>query len=148
MTSTNIQEIISDHSLGNAVVTKPSSSGTLHRLQIAILALIPSSADTRRKHFPELARSIYRLANISSAVPILSTMLTKPLFVNIREQALLFLASVCTHSLLDDIHSAVLPQPALFHAAAFLKAQISDSKQPQDFQTIIPSILIALRAHL
>ncbi|KIJ47255.1 hypothetical protein M422DRAFT_249104 [Sphaerobolus stellatus SS14] len=39
MVSANLQEIISDVSLGKAVVTKPSSSGTLHRLQIVILAL-------------------------------------------------------------------------------------------------------------
>jgi len=167
--------------LGKAVVVKPNSTGTVKKLQIAILAVEPViqppvdirvnwmgslsevriilrynhdlfilpmqvTADTRGQHFSELAHSIYTLANVSSEVPSLSTNLTKALFVNIREQALLFLASVWTRALLDDMDSLLVPQAALFHAAAFLKAQTAHNQHPQDFQTIIPALLVALRA--
>jgi U3 small nucleolar RNA-associated protein 10 len=102
--------------------------------------------DTRGKNFVDLAKSIYSLANTSSAVPSFSTNLTKALFITIREQALLFLAGVWTDSLIADIGALVLPQAALFHATAFLKAQIADTAQPHDFQIILPALLLALRA--
>lgn len=93
-----------------------------------------------------MARATYSLANTSSIVLSLSTNLTKALFITLREQALLFLAGVWSKSLLSNIGSTILPQAALFHAAAFLKAQITDACQPQDFQTVLPALLLALSA--
>ncbi|KAF8578875.1 ARM repeat-containing protein [Ramaria rubella] len=161
---TSIQDAISDDALLTNVVTKPNSPGTTHRLQVAILVLLPivkqpidakidwlgdgslTSSDMRGKRFVELARAIYVLGNSSSATHSLSTTLLKALFVNLREQALLFLAGVWTASLLTDPDSINLAHAALFHAAAFLRAQTTDADYPQDFQVMLPSLFIALRS--
>jgi U3 small nucleolar RNA-associated protein 10 len=104
------------------------------------------SADMRGKHFVELARAIYAVANSCSTPQTLSTSLLKALFVNLREQALLFLAGVWTSSILSDMDSVNLPHAALFHGAAFLRAQVADVDHPHDFQGVLPSLLIALRS--
>lgn len=100
----------------------------------------------RGKHFVELAGAIYALANSCATSHSLSTSLLKALFVNLREQTLLFLAGVWTRSILFDIESVNLPRAALFHGAAFLRAQVADIDHPHDFQVVLPSILIALRS--
>ena len=104
------------------------------------------SADMRGKHFVDLARAIYALANSSSTTHTLSTSLLKALFLNLRGQTLLFLAGVWTSSILSDMDSVTLPHAALFHGAAFLRAQVADGDHPHDFQGIVPSLLIALRS--
>jgi U3 small nucleolar RNA-associated protein 10 len=103
-------------------------------------------SDTRGQRFVELARAVYRLANSSSGAMSLSSSLIKALFVNLRVDALLFLAGVWTECVFADPDSAHLPRAALFHGAAFLHAQVTDAGQPQDFQVILPSLLVALQA--
>ncbi|KAF8515684.1 armadillo-type protein [Hysterangium stoloniferum] len=167
LTSVNgLQETISDDVMMKAVILKPNNAGTLHRLQVSILALLPvvrqpvdvkinwleegslvtTFTETRGQRFGELARAVYRLATSSSGAVSLSANLIKALFVNLREHALLFLAGVWTESLLIDSDSVYLPHAALFHGAAFLQAQVTDVGQPQDFQVILPSLLVALQA--
>lgn len=94
----------------------------------------------------ELARSVYSLVNSSSAAQFLSTSILRALFVNLREQALLFLAGIWCTNLRTYLDSANLPLAALFHGAAFLKAQTADDDHPQDFQVILPSLLIAMQS--
>lgn len=100
----------------------------------------------RGKHFLELAHATYALANSCSATHLLSTSLLKALFINLREQALLFLAGVWTSIILSDVEAVNLPHAALFHGAAFLRAQVADTDHLHDFQVVLPSLLIALRS--
>lgn len=95
----------------------------------------------------ELAHAIYALANSGSITHLLSTSLLKALFVNLREQTLLFLSGVWTHDILSDMAVSVnLTHAALFHGAAFLRAHVADANHPHDFQVVLPSLLIALRS--
>jgi U3 small nucleolar RNA-associated protein 10 len=100
----------------------------------------------RGKNFKELAHRLYSLANSRSTASSLSTSLLKALFVNLREQTLLFLAGVWTSSILSEMESVDLAHAALFHGAAFLRAQVADEEHPHDFQVVVPSLFIALRS--
>ncbi|KAF8525719.1 armadillo-type protein [Gautieria morchelliformis] len=162
--ATTLQEVISNDMLLKGVILKPSSPGITRRLQVAILALLPivqqpvdvkidwlgdgplNSSDMRGKNFKELAHSIYALANSSSTAGSLSTSLLKALFVNLREQTLLFLAGVWTCGILSDTELVDLSHAALFHGAAFLRAQVGDEEHPHDFQVVLPPLFIALRS--
>ncbi|GJJ09338.1 hypothetical protein Clacol_003560 [Clathrus columnatus] len=165
----NLQEIITDAALSKAVVSKPNSNTTLHRLQLAILALIPvlkrppditidwlspetsTSTDKRGVAFATLMQDVYKLVNTSTGYH-LSTMLLKALFVNLREEALLLLVGVWSGVLLRGLNhnsnSEHLVQTGLSHTLAFLRAQIEDTSSPQDFQTVVPALLIALHADI
>jgi U3 small nucleolar RNA-associated protein 10 len=84
-------------------------------------------------------RTVYKFAN-TAAIPVVSTNLQRALFINLKEDALAFLAGV---SLTSD--SLSLRFVALRHAAAFLDAH-SPIPKPVDFQTILPALLAALPA--
>lgn len=89
-------------------------------------------------------RDMYKLINTLTGHP-LSSVLLKALFVNLREEALLLLVGVWTHCLLNKVpDSEHLVQTALSHTLAFLHAHVQDLDSPQDFQTIIPALLLAL----
>ncbi|KAG8879331.1 snoRNA-binding rRNA-processing protein utp10 [Tulasnella sp. 331] len=146
-------------SFGMSIVTKPSSSKTLHRLQASILALLPcirrpesiqiewlggrsgvSNTDTASQ-FVKLTRSIYALVNSASSFCPLATTLLRGVFVNIKDEALMFLVGVCT----DEHAPPSLQRLALNHAKAFLLVQLtSQTVSATDFQVIVPALLVAL----
>jgi U3 small nucleolar RNA-associated protein 10 len=87
-------------------------------------------------------RTIYHLANVSTTLPVLSSRLLQALFINFKEDALIFLVDVWSTSdaeVLKELRSV-----ALLHAAAFLEAHILED-DGIDFQTILPSLLVALQ---
>lgn len=90
-----------------------------------------------------LMREVYKLGNISTTLPILASNLLQTLFVNLKSDALAFLAGIwCTvKSIRDDLRSV-----ALLHAAAFLEAHLLED-DGLDFQTILPSLLVPLQCH-
>ena len=83
-------------------------------------------------------RAIYKLANSSASLPILTTNIIRALFLNLKEDSLVFLASVVvrSHDVKGDTATCVA---ALRHAASFLMAQPN-----VDFQTILPSLIVAI----
>lgn len=90
-----------------------------------------------------LKRSVYQLANASTSVPALSTTILQILFVTLKEDALAFLAGVwsCENQEAFKDSRGI----SLLHAAAFLEAHILED-DGVDFQTIIPSLLVALQS--
>lgn len=102
--------------------------------------------DKRGITFAALMQDMYRLISTSTGRE-LSTILLKALFVNLREEALLLLVGTWVPCMLNPIpNSEHLFQTALFHTLAFLRAQVEDSNSPQDFQTIVPALLVALHS--
>ena len=89
-----------------------------------------------------LMRSIYRLANASSNMPILATTILQILFVNLKGDALAFLAGIWATGGKEDFKES--KSIALLHAAAFLEAHILED-DGIDFQTILPTLLVALQ---
>jgi U3 small nucleolar RNA-associated protein 10 len=87
-----------------------------------------------------LMRAIYQLANASTSLPILSSVILQLLFSSLKDQSLAFLAGVWTDS---DQEFRDLKAISLLHAAAFLEAHILEDDR-MDFQTILPSIFVAL----
>jgi U3 small nucleolar RNA-associated protein 10 len=85
-------------------------------------------------------RAVYRLANASSSLPILLSAILQLLFLSLKDHSLAFLAGVWTSS---DDESRDLKAVSLLHAAAFLEAHALEDAR-MDFQTILPSIFIAL----
>jgi len=87
-------------------------------------------------------RSIYKLANASSNVPVLATILLQTLFVSLKQDALAFLAGIWATGEKEDFKES---RPvALLHAAAFLEAHILED-DGTDFQTILPTLFVALQ---
>jgi U3 small nucleolar RNA-associated protein 10 len=93
--------------------------------------------DTRCPRYIGLIRAVYEFAN-SITVPVLSHHLLRVLFINLKEDALAFLAGVLLIS-----GSQNLRLPTLSYAIAFLDAHKFTPKQV-DFQTILPALLAAL----
>lgn len=87
-------------------------------------------------------RSIYQLANASTSVPVLSTTLLQILFVNLKGDALAFLAGIWASGNADEYKDSTAI--ALLHAAAFLEAHLLED-DGVDFQTILPTLLVALQ---
>jgi U3 small nucleolar RNA-associated protein 10 len=87
-------------------------------------------------------RSIYRLANASSNMPILATTILQILFVSLKGDALAFLAGIWATGGKEDLKES--RSIALLHAAAFLEAHILED-DGIDFQTILPTLLVALQ---
>ncbi|EMD35136.1 hypothetical protein CERSUDRAFT_107124 [Gelatoporia subvermispora B] len=164
----NSLQFLHDTSLGTAVVLKPNSRFTMHRLQVSILVMLPNiprpsatnldwlapasqtlpeAADTRGIRYIELLRTIYRLSNSSSSMPLLSTHLLRILFVNLGDDALAFLTGLCLYPAADDEdeqkRQTHVQYAALRHAAAFLQAHCA-TEHWVDFQTILPSLLLML----
>ncbi|EPQ56067.1 hypothetical protein GLOTRDRAFT_129071 [Gloeophyllum trabeum ATCC 11539] len=163
-----LHSFLNDEALGMTVVQKPNSWNTTRRLQTAILALLPvivrpahgavewlsqpqpqqenDSEDSRGLRYVELMRKVYRLANSSSALPVLTSSLLRALFINLGDDSLVFLAGIWTSPSEDakDADEQRLREAALLHAAAFLAAHDGTDKVV-DFQTILPSVLVALQ---
>ncbi|KAJ3564821.1 hypothetical protein NP233_g8044 [Leucocoprinus birnbaumii] len=147
------------------VVLKPTRPTTLSWLQVSLIASIcaipapdglvinwfsaetaDSTSDTRGPHYVDLMRSIYRLANRSSSLPVLTSCLLRLFFLNLKSDALVFLAGFWTVDLstpYDD--SSALQEVALRHAAAFLEAHVLED-DGVDFQTIVPALLVGLQS--
>ncbi|KAG6888637.1 hypothetical protein C0992_007989 [Termitomyces sp. T32_za158] len=149
--------------LSKIVVTKPSSKNTIQRLQLATVALLPSiqcptgivlnwlsrkldmTCTKRGFRYVELIRKVYKLANVSNSVPVFTTNVLRSLFVNLKGDALAFLAGVWTSSSDTDQNLINLRTVALHHAAAFLQAHLQED-DGVDFQTILPSLLVSLQS--
>ncbi|KAG5718058.1 U3 small nucleolar RNA-associated protein 10, partial [Termitomyces sp. T112] len=145
------------------IVTKPSSRSTLQRLQLSIIALLPSiqrptsivlnwlagnsnaSSDKRGSRYVELIRKVYKLANMSNSTPVFTISVLRSLFINLKSDALAFLAGIWTSSSNADENLDNLRTVALHHAAAFLQAHLQED-DGVDFQTILPSLLVALQS--
>lgn len=104
--------------------------------------IIPDDANTRYVH---LMRAVYQLGNSSTSLPLLSTHLLRILFINLRDDALAFLAGIWLADGIDGNEvQDHLRHAALRHAMAFLEAHRTTSHWV-DFQTILPALLVALQ---
>lgn len=102
------------------------------------------SSTKRGSRYVELIRKVYKLANVSNSVPVFTTNVLRSLFINLKGDALAFLAGIWTSS--SDTESVVnLRTVALHHAAAFLQAHLQED-DGVDFQTILPSLLVPLQS--
>ncbi|KAG5637085.1 hypothetical protein H0H81_005818 [Sphagnurus paluster] len=147
--------------LAKLVVAKPSSRSTIQRLQVAIIALLPSierpagialnwlgdasqaSLSQRGSSYVQLCRKIYRLANASGSTPVFTTHILETLFTSLQGDSLAFLAGIWMAPIQAKAES-LLRTVALSHAAAFLQAHVSED-DGVDFQTILPALLVALQ---
>ncbi|KAI0354312.1 hypothetical protein OH77DRAFT_530067 [Trametes cingulata] len=166
----DVSNFLNDTSVGSAVVLKPSSSNTLHRLQIALLSALPSiprpagghidwlaeddiTSTTRRSQgarYVKLMRDVYRLSNSSAYLALLSTHLLRALFVNLGDDALAFLAGIWLTASPGPGSTLQLEQShvqyaALRHAGAFLEAHVV-TQRTIDFQTVLPAMLVMLQS--
>ncbi|KAI0632952.1 hypothetical protein C8Q77DRAFT_1120632 [Trametes polyzona] len=166
----DIATFLDDASVGSAVVLKPSSVNTLHRLQVALLSVFPNiprpagarldwladhsqnttASSKQAAHYVQLLRDVYRLSNSSAHLALLSTHLLCMLFGNLGDDALAFLAGVwlnagsISESDSTDEHTQV-QYAALRHAAAFLEAHVV-ADRTVDFQTVFPAMLVMLQS--
>ncbi|KAI8990419.1 armadillo-type protein [Trametes punicea] len=163
----DVSSFLNDNSVGAAVVLKPSSQNTLHRLQVAVLSVLPSiprpsgarldwvtqhsaASGTEAARYVLLLRDVYRLSNSSAHLALLSTHLLRSLFVNLGDDALAFLAGLWLASS-SDTHSKVakdeshVQYAALRHAGAFLEAHVV-TQRTVDFQTVLPAMLVMLQS--
>ncbi|KAG6857013.1 hypothetical protein H0H87_010685 [Tephrocybe sp. NHM501043] len=150
-----------DAILFKVAVTKPSSKNTLQRLQLCVVALLPSiqrpaglvlnwlganqgASSKRASRYVELIRKVYKVANISSSAPTFTTNVLQSLFIGLKSDALAFLAGIWTGTSNDE-GADDLRTVALYHAAAFLQAHALED-DGVDFQTILPSLLVAIQS--
>jgi U3 small nucleolar RNA-associated protein 10 len=75
-------------------------------------------------------------------MPILATTILQILFVNLKGDALAFLAGIWATGGKEDFKES--RSIALLHAAAFLEAHILED-DGIDFQTVLPTLLVALQ---
>ncbi|KAL6308934.1 hypothetical protein BKA93DRAFT_724934 [Sparassis latifolia] len=164
----NLQVFLQDASLVTAVVLKPSSQHTLHRLQVAVLSVLstipppagvvlnwlatPRSAQDGidvTEDYVRLMRAMYKLSNSTSSLPLLSTHILRMLFINLGDEALAFLAGVWINSLPNGKEDAVseyhICHAALRHAVAFLNAHHATG-HCVDFQTVLPALIVCLQS--
>ncbi|KAI0369251.1 hypothetical protein BV20DRAFT_968110 [Pilatotrama ljubarskyi] len=166
----DVANFLNDTSVGTAVVIKPSSNNTLHRLQIALLSVFPSiprpagahldwlaehsvtstTSDTQGSRYVKLLRDVYRLSNSSAHLALLSTHLLRALFVNLGNDALAFLVGIWLTAKSDselklEVEQSHIQYAALRHAGAFLEAHVV-TQRIIDFQTVFPAILIMLQS--
>ncbi|KAJ7146113.1 hypothetical protein C8R44DRAFT_600928 [Mycena epipterygia] len=151
MESQTLPEFLNDSSLGKMVVHKLNSKNTTHWLQVSILALVPTIPrptgvilDWFADDSALLMRTVYKLANSSAVVPLLTVGLLRELFINLKDDALGFLAGLWTACLASAAGNSTCVV-ALRHAAAFLEAHIAEA-DGVDFQTILPSLIICLQS--
>ncbi|KAI0776755.1 hypothetical protein BD413DRAFT_469201 [Trametes elegans] len=162
----DVGKYLNDTSVGTAVVLKPSSQNTLHRLQVALLSVLPniprpagarldwiadlSAADTQAALYVQLQRDVYRLSNSSVHLAALSTFLLCALFANLADDALAFLVGIWLAANADSSdkpqdEQAHIQYAALRHAGAFLEAHVA-TQHAIDFQTVLPAILLMLQS--
>lgn len=106
-----------------------------------------SDEDTRGTQYVILMATVYTLANTASTLPLLSAYILRALFISLKDDALVFLASVWS-STSKDLSTGMRTQiqlAALSHASAFLIAY-EGAQGSIDFQTILPPILAMLES--
>jgi U3 small nucleolar RNA-associated protein 10 len=138
----NSEEPLSDIYL-RAIFTKSDDPKTTARATISLMSSFCklSRPDTgsinwfSKSSQSTLATTLYRHANSDTLPPALARSLLRSLFASLREDALVFFASVWT----DVDQLAALRVAALRHATAFVKAYALGT----DFQMVLPSILVA-----
>lgn len=159
MSKANINNQTLKENAEKNVILKPSKRSTLAWLRVSLVATIcsipspeglvvnwlsdqTSSSDTRGPRYVALMRSIYSFANRFPSLPVLISCLLRIFFLNLKSDALVFLAGVWTTPTSNDNSS--LHEIALRHAAAFLEAHVLEG-DGLDFQTIVPALLVALQ---
>ncbi|KAF7326662.1 U3 small nucleolar RNA-associated protein 10 [Mycena venus] len=155
--SQSLPEFLDDAYLGKMVVHKLTSKNTTYWLQVSILTLVPaiprptgvldwfvdeSTVDSDGSLHVKLMRAVYKLANSSASVPLITVGLLSELFVHLKDDALAFLAGLWT-TCLDSMPELCVM--ALRHALAFLQAHDSEA-DGVDFQTILPALVICLQS--
>lgn len=126
-----------------AFYSKPDDSRTASRALVSLMAAfckIGKSADASTNWFAEssyktLTSSLYAHANSDTLPPALARSLLRSILASLREDALVFFASIWT----DEKQHAPLQVAALRHATAFVKSYAMGT----DFQMDMPSILVA-----
>lgn len=71
--------------------------------------------------------------------------LLQTLFINLKDDALAFLAGIWINRAQENSEEDLLSVVALRHAAAFLEAHFAED-DGTDFQTIFPAFLVALQS--
>ncbi|CED85640.1 Uncharacterized conserved protein [Phaffia rhodozyma] len=153
-------EPIQDSSL-DFVVLKPSAAKTTLRVRGILIGSIQevkfthiasicwldaASWDAEAVQVARFAYLIYGLVNSSKLPLSLSARFLRHLFAGLRDNTLLFLASIWTATPggVTEFSSA-LQTAALRHAEAFLQAHVQSSgSETMDFQTVIPALIVAL----
>ena len=156
-------QFLSDTSVGSAVVHKPNSQGTLRRLQISVLSVLPSfprpantalewvgdsspakdipAVDDRAARYVQLLRAVYTVSNSAVSLPLLSTHLLRLLFINLADDGLAFLVGLWL-SPSTPVH---IQYAALRHACAFMEAYVATGRTV-DLQTVLPALIIGLQS--
>jgi U3 small nucleolar RNA-associated protein 10 len=125
------------------IYTKPDEPKTFARATVSVFASFcklarPDSTTVNwfaKSSQSTLAATLYRHANSDILPSVLAKNLLRSLLGSLREDALVFFASVWT-----DVHQLTgLKVAALRHATAFVKAYSLGT----DFQMVLPSILVA-----
>ncbi|KAF9021672.1 hypothetical protein BDZ89DRAFT_1137818 [Hymenopellis radicata] len=148
---------IDDAKLGRTVAAKPNSKNTLYWAQVSIMTIAaevpppegvvvnwlsqrsePDISDDRDFRYVSLMRTIYRTATSSSVAIMMNTF--SVLFATIQDDALAFFVGIWLTSV-DHAQEKL----ALGHCVALLKA-FKASETPVDFQTVLPSLLVALQS--
>lgn len=120
-----------------------ASVSSTHPLPGYHLLRMYQASQERGSHYVSLMRSVYQLANASvSRVPVVATTLLQVLFTTLKDDALAFLAGMW--SVVADPEFEQSRDISFLHAAAFLEAHIQEA-DGVDFQTILPSLLVALQ---
>lgn len=86
-------------------------------------------------------RAVYKLANSSTSLPLLTTNIIRILFVGLKDDSLVFLIGMVVRSL-ENKEERGLCIVALRHAASFLTA-----RSRIDYQTILPSLIVLMRGN-
>ena len=108
-------------------------------IDISLYSQVPQgTAPTRNAKFVRLMRSLYKLTNSSSSLPVIPASLLRVQFIHLASDALLFLVGVWLSE-----EDAQLRRIALSHAFAFIAAYDS-TETIIDFQTVLPALLVAL----
>lgn len=93
-----------------------------------------------------LMREIYAILNALSTNMKLISKANSTLFGHLGSDTILFLAGIWTSSSFSTHNKAnVVGYVALRHASAFLRAHV-DGDSVVDFQTVLPSLLVALQS--
>ena len=138
--------------VAEAIFNKPTSDTTIHS---AVGTTILKATDnlsiseninwldedsTEFQIERKFALSVYKLANAPYALTQLATTLLRSVFKALRDNSLAFLASIWVNNDMEDY----MRNAALRHAEAFFKVSATDNSK-FDYQTIVPSLLIALQ---
>ncbi|KAF7307826.1 U3 small nucleolar RNA-associated protein 10 [Mycena kentingensis (nom. inval.)] len=146
----NVEDFLSRANLHRLVVHKATSQSTTNWLQISLLSLIPTiprpsgvildwfvdSADTDT--YIRIQRAVYISANSTARLPHVTIALLSALFINLKDDALAFLAGLCA-----TVNDSTISAIALRHAKAFFAAHEAE-EDGVDFQTILPSLVVSL----